>query len=93
MLKQLFSFAAKELGREFTSFCSRAWARVSCCLQRSVAQAILSRIDGNGGRSSGAPQGPSVGEASVGELGPSVGGSEPVVVKPLVSTPHGISYT
>jgi hypothetical protein len=47
VLKQLFRFAAKELGREFTSFCSRAWARVSCSLQRSVAQAILNRIDGN----------------------------------------------
>ena len=46
ILKQLFRFAAKRLGREFTSFCGRAWARVSCNLQRSVSQAILSRIDG-----------------------------------------------
>ena len=46
VLKQLFRFAAKRLGREFTSYCGRAWARVSCNLQRSVAQAILSRIDG-----------------------------------------------
>ena len=46
ILKQLFRFAAKRLGREFTSVCGRAWARVSCNLQRSVSQAILSRIDG-----------------------------------------------
>jgi hypothetical protein len=46
VLRQLFTFAAKKLGREFSSYCSRAWARVSCCLQRSIAQVILSRIDG-----------------------------------------------
>ena len=39
-----FRFAAKRLGREFTSYCGRAWARVSCSLQRSVSQAT--RIDG-----------------------------------------------
>jgi len=44
--RQLFRFAAKRLGREFTSYCGRAWARVSCNLQRSVSQAILNRIDG-----------------------------------------------
>ena len=47
VLKQLFRFAAKRLGREFTSYCGRAWARISCNLQRSVAQEILSRIDGS----------------------------------------------
>jgi len=46
VLKQLFRFASKRLGREFTSYCGRAWARISCNLQRSVAQSILSRIDG-----------------------------------------------
>ena len=46
VLRQLFRFAAKRLGREFTSYCGRAWARVSCNLQRSVAQSILNRIDG-----------------------------------------------
>jgi hypothetical protein len=46
VLRQLFTFAAQHLGREFSSYCSRAWARVSCCLQRSVAQAIVNRIDG-----------------------------------------------
>jgi hypothetical protein len=44
VLKQLFTFASQQLGKEYTSFCSRAWARVSCSLQRSVAQAILNRI-------------------------------------------------
>ncbi len=37
VLRQLFRFAAKH---------GRAWARVSCNLQRSVAQSILNRIDG-----------------------------------------------
>ena len=45
VLKQLFLFASKRLGREYTSYCGRAWARLSCNLQRSVAQAILTRID------------------------------------------------
>ena len=52
VLRQLFRFAAKNLGHEFSSFCGRAWARLSCTLQRSVAQAILNRVDGN----SGSPQ-------------------------------------
>jgi hypothetical protein len=46
LLRQLFRFAAKRLGREFTSYCGRAWARFSCNLQLSVSQEILSRIDG-----------------------------------------------
>jgi hypothetical protein len=46
VLRQLFRFAAKRLGREFTSYCGRAWARLSCNLQRAVAQSILNRIDG-----------------------------------------------
>ena len=47
VLRQIFSFAAKRLNREFSSFCGRAWAQFSCCLQRSVSQAILLRIDGH----------------------------------------------
>jgi len=47
VLRQLFRFAAKRLGREFTSYCGRAWARFSCNLQRSVALEILTRIDGH----------------------------------------------
>ena len=46
VLRQLFRFAAKRLGKEFTSYCGRAWARVSCNLQRSASQAILTRTDG-----------------------------------------------
>ena len=46
VLRQLFRRAAKRLGREFTSYCGRAWARVSCNLQRSVSPFILNRIDG-----------------------------------------------
>ena len=40
VLRQLFRFAAKRTGREFTSYCGRAWARFSCNLQRSVSQAV-----------------------------------------------------
>ena len=47
LLRQIFRFAAKELGgREFSSFCGRSWARISCNLQTSVSQEILTRIDG-----------------------------------------------
>ena len=45
VLRQLFRFAAKRLGREFTPIVVE-WARMSCNLQRSVAQSILNRIDG-----------------------------------------------
>jgi hypothetical protein len=45
ILRQLFRFAASRLGREFSSFCGRAWARISCNLQRSVSQEILNRVD------------------------------------------------
>ena len=38
LLRMLFRFAAKRMGREFTSYCGRAWARISCDLQRSVSQ-------------------------------------------------------
>ena len=47
VLREMFRFAARRLGHEFSSYCGRAWARVSCCLQRSVSQAILNRIDGH----------------------------------------------
>ena len=46
VLRQLFHFVAKRTGREFTSYSGRPWARFSCNLQRSVSQAILTRIDG-----------------------------------------------
>ena len=47
VLRMLFRFASKRLGREFSSYCGRAWARISCNLQRSVSQAILTRTDGH----------------------------------------------
>jgi len=46
LLRQIFRFAAKQLGREFSSFCGRSWARISCNLQTSVSQEILTRVDG-----------------------------------------------
>ena len=46
IMRQLFTFAAQHLGREFSSYCSRGWARISCCLQRSVAPMVANRIDG-----------------------------------------------
>ena len=45
VLRQLFRFAAKRLGQEFSSYCGRSWARLSCNLQRCVSQSILTRID------------------------------------------------
>ncbi len=47
VLRELFRFASKQLGVGFSSYCSRAWARVSCNLQRSIGQVILNRIDGS----------------------------------------------
>jgi hypothetical protein len=46
VLSQVFRWAADRLGREFSSYCGRGWARFSCNLQRSVSQAILNRVDG-----------------------------------------------
>ena len=45
-MRQIFRFAAKRVGREFSSFCGRGWARLSCNLQRCVSQMILARTDG-----------------------------------------------
>ena len=59
VIRQIFRFAAKRLGHEFSSYCGRSWARVSCCLQRSVAQAILTRIDGREFRDPAPQVGPS----------------------------------
>ena len=73
VLRQLFRFAAKHLGREFSSYCGRAWARLSCSLQRSVAQAILNRIDGN-----------TVPAIELEEPSQSVSAPEPVLVPPQI---------
>jgi hypothetical protein len=46
ILRQLFRFAAKREGTHLSVYCGRAWARLSCNLQSSVAQAVLNRIGG-----------------------------------------------
>ena len=43
ILRQIFRCASKRSGMGHSSFCARAWARLSCCLQISVAQMILNR--------------------------------------------------
>ena len=48
VLRQLFRFAAKREGVQLSVYCGRAWARLSCNLQSSVAQAILNRVGGVG---------------------------------------------
>lgn len=46
ILVQLFSFAAKRSGHEFSSFCGRQWGRIACNLQRCVSQNIINRSVG-----------------------------------------------
>jgi hypothetical protein len=48
LLRQLFRFAAKREGVQLSVYCGRAWARLACNLQSSVAQAILNRMCGVG---------------------------------------------
>lgn len=43
VIKQLIRFASKREGKGNSSFAGRTWARISCCIQYSVAQAILNR--------------------------------------------------
>ena len=43
VLKQIFRCASKRSGMGHASFCGRAWARLSSCIQTSVAQMILNR--------------------------------------------------
>jgi hypothetical protein len=50
LMRQIFRFAAKRVGREFSSFCGRGWARLSCNLQRCVSQMILARTEGASGQ-------------------------------------------
>jgi hypothetical protein len=45
LLKSIFRFAAANI--QHCVYVGRAWARLSCNLQTSVAQAILNRIDGS----------------------------------------------
>jgi hypothetical protein len=51
ILRQLFRFAAKREGAQLSVYCGRAWARLSCNLQCSVAQAVLNRVGGAGAHS------------------------------------------
>ena len=44
VLRQLFRFGAKREGVQLSVYCGRAWARLACNLQSSVAQAILNRM-------------------------------------------------
>jgi hypothetical protein len=43
ILRQMIRFASKRECVGNSSFAGRAWARVGCCIQSSVAQAILNR--------------------------------------------------
>ena len=43
VVKQIVRFASKREGITHTVFAARAWARISCCVQYSVAQQILNR--------------------------------------------------
>ena len=43
VLRQLFRFAAKHQGQQLSVYCGRAWARLSCNIQSSVAQCFLNR--------------------------------------------------
>ena len=43
VLKQIVRFASKREGISHSVFAARAWARLSCCVQYSVAQQILNR--------------------------------------------------
>jgi hypothetical protein len=54
-LKQLFRFAARQQNTKLSVYAGRAWARLSCNLQVSVAQAILSRVPAGGQSPKGRP--------------------------------------
>ena len=43
VLKQIIRFASKREGITHTVYASRAWARLSCCVQVASAQQILNR--------------------------------------------------
>jgi hypothetical protein len=46
VLKQIWRFGARQQSRMLCVYIGRAWARLSCNLQRSVSQAILNRSGG-----------------------------------------------
>ena len=43
VLRQILRCASKQSRMGHSSFCARAWARLSCCVQISVAKMILNR--------------------------------------------------
>jgi hypothetical protein len=47
VLRQIIRFASKRECAGNSSFAGRSWARVGCCIQTSVAQAILNRDGGD----------------------------------------------
>ena len=47
LLKSIFRFASRRQNIQHCVYVGRAWARLSCNLQTSVAQSILNRIDGS----------------------------------------------
>jgi len=78
-LRQLWRFAARQQNTKLCVYAGRAWARLSCNLQTSVAQAILHRIPTGGNP----PPKPTPIEVSV------VTVDNPVVEPPsLASLPH-----
>src|SRR6201986_4663185 len=42
-LSQVFRFAARSAGKNFSVYAGRGWAKVACTLQSAVAQAIINR--------------------------------------------------
>jgi hypothetical protein len=45
VLRQILRCASKQSKVGHASFCTRAWARISCCIQVSVAQMNLETDD------------------------------------------------
>ena len=44
ILKQIFRFASRRSMTSHSRFCSRAWTRLSCCIQRASCQMLISRV-------------------------------------------------
>ena len=57
VLKQIFRFGSRRLNLIHSVYAGRAWARLSCNLQSSVAQAILTRTCAWGGLPTSAANG------------------------------------
>ena len=48
VIKQILRFASSRSGSRHCVFAGRAWARIACCIQDSVAQSILNRCPNSG---------------------------------------------